>query len=101
MFACLLFLFSGGFFVFLQVGFVSNLAFLLSAFHWPFAEAWAKNEKVRMEVARVKRMGAKKAPVQKPREISLKGKERIARLKESEEFDMLAQGFPQHCTLAW
>lgn len=39
-------------------------------------------------------MGAKKARSQKPLEISLEGKEHIARSKELEEFHMMAQGFP-------
>jgi len=83
----LLFFFSGGLFVLLQVGFVSNLAFLLSAVHRPFAEARVKNEKVVMEATRAKKI---KAQAQKPKEIiTPEEKERIARLKELEEFDML------------
>lgn len=85
----LLFFFSGGLFIFLQVGFVSNTAFLLSAIHRPFAEARVKNEKVLIEVWRAKKIGGKKGEAQKPKEISPEEKERIARLKELEEFDML------------
>ena len=84
----LLLLISGGLWVFLQVGLVSNVALLLSAVHRPFEEARIKNEKVLMEVSRAKMMGGKKAQEQKP-EISAEEKERIARLKELEEFDML------------
>lgn len=83
----LLFLFSGGLSVFLQIGVVSSLAFLLSAVHRPLAEARVKNEIVLMEVVRAEKI---KAQAQKPKEVvSLEEKERIARLKELEEFDML------------
>lgn len=85
----LLLLFSGGLWVFLQVGLVSNVALLLSALHRPFEEARIKNEKVLMEVSRAKMIGGKKGQDQKPKEISAEEKERVARLKELEEFDML------------
>jgi hypothetical protein len=85
----LLLLLSGGLWVLLQVGLVSNVALILSALHRPFEEARIKNEKVLMEVSGAKMMGGKKGQAQKPKEISAEEKERIARLKELEEFDML------------
>lgn len=85
----LLLLISGGLWVFLQVGLVSNFALLLSALHRPFEEARVQNEKVLMEVSRAKMMGGKKGQEGKPQEISAEERERIARLKELEEFDML------------
>ncbi|KAG0585610.1 hypothetical protein M758_2G024500 [Ceratodon purpureus] len=89
----LLLLFSGGLWVFLQVGLVSNVALFLSALHRPFEEARIKNEKVLMEVSSAKTIGGKKGP--KPPEISPEEKERIARLRELEEFDqLLAQRSP-------
>lgn len=86
-FFALLLLFSGGLRVFLQVGLVSNLALVFGALHRPFEESRIKNEKVLLEVSRSKKIGGKKE--EKPKEISAEERERIARLKELEEFDML------------
>lgn len=73
--------------VFLQVGLISNLALVFGALHRPLEESRIKNEKVLLEVARTKKIGGKKE--EKPKEISAEEREKIARLKELEEFDML------------
>lgn len=90
-FFSLLLLISGGLRVFLQVALVSNVALLFSALHRPFAEARVKNEKILMEVSRSKRISGKKGQDQKPKEkeISAEEKERLDRLRELQEFDML------------
>ena len=95
----LLLLLNGGWSVFFQIGLVSNVALILGALHLPFEEARVKNEKVLMEVAKTKRSSGKlkgKDPKPVPKEISVEEKERIQRLKELEEFDMLlAQSSPR------
>lgn len=90
-FFALFLLLSGGLRVFLQVGLVSNVALLFGALHRPFEEARIKNEKVLMEVSGAKKIGGKKGQGQKPKakEISAEERERIDRLKELEEFDIL------------
>lgn len=92
----LLLLLSGGLRVFLQVGLVSNVALLFGALHRPFEEARVKNEKVLLEVSRTQKIGGKKGQDQKAKEISAEERERIDRLRELEEFDMLlAQSAPR------
>lgn len=82
---------SGGLRVFAQVFAVCNAATVFGALHRIFEEARIKNEKVLTEVSRVKKIAEKKAHDQKPKEKETiaEEKERIDRLRELEEFDML------------
>ncbi|XP_024377826.1 uncharacterized protein [Physcomitrium patens] len=96
----LLVLISGGLWVLLQVGLVSNVALLLSALHRPFEEARIRNEKVLREVVRAKELAAKEAEdkIPKKKEISEEERDRIDRLRELEEFDMLLAQTPSSGT---
>uniref|UniRef100_A0A7I4E5W0 SAM domain-containing protein n=1 Tax=Physcomitrium patens TaxID=3218 RepID=A0A7I4E5W0_PHYPA len=81
-------------------GLVSNVALLLSALHRPFEEARIRNEKVLREVVRAKELAAKEAEdkIPKKKEISEEERDRIDRLRELEEFDMLLAQTPSSGT---
>jgi hypothetical protein len=81
----LLLVLSGGLGVFRQVFLVCHAATLFGSLHRVFEEARIKNERVLMEVARAK----KKLASKKPEEISAEERERIDRVKELQDFDLL------------
>ncbi|KAG0617142.1 hypothetical protein M758_5G167200 [Ceratodon purpureus] len=102
-FFSLLLILSGGLRVFLQVFTMCNTATVFGALHRSFEEARIKNEEVLMEVSRVKQIARKKAQDQKPKEkqTSAEEKERIDRLRELEEFDMLLAQRPSRSDSAF